>query len=83
MITTGLLALIYYGFTMIIGLLPSYSGLGNNITNSISWLANHIANLDCIIPVGTIVSIILLNMALAGSLLLFRALGWVAKRPLN
>jgi len=83
MITTGILSLIYYGVTMLIGLLPTYTGLSSNIQNSITWLANHVANLDCIIPVGTIVTIILLNMGLAGSLLLFRALGWVAKRPIN
>jgi len=83
MITTGILTFGYTVIQWILGLLPAYTGLPNQITSALAWIGGTGAGISCIVPVDTYRAQILIIMYTAGILLLVRFFAWIFNRKMK
>lgn len=82
MITNFILTILYYSIVAItspLRLLPDVS-LSPDIANAISTAGAYLNSFSFIIPVGTIVSIFGLFLAIEGGILLFKGINWLIRK---
>jgi hypothetical protein len=82
MITTALLYVLYglvFVITYPIRLLPDVV-MATDFTNAITTANGYISSLNTFIPVDTIVQIVVVFLAIEGSVLIYKLTMWVIKR---
>lgn len=77
MITTAFLSILVWYFGLILGLLPTYSGLPTGMESAMDTIANYTAQIGDIMPTGTIWTIIQAVIVIELGILVFNFVAWI------
>jgi len=76
MIFSTILDLIYYGITLFIGLLPTYTGLPSGLITAINYIFHTVASISDFFPMGTVWTIFFLWVTTEVVFMLVKFLVW-------
>jgi hypothetical protein len=79
MLATFLFNLVYSVSTSFIGLFPDVS-LSDSVASSVATASSYISGLNVVLPVGTLVSIVGLVLAIEGVMLLIKIINWFIRK---
>jgi len=77
MITTAFLSILVWYFGLILGLLPSYSGLPSGMETAMDTIAGYASQVGDILPTGTLWTIIKAMIVIELGILVFNFVAWI------